>query len=59
MHPLAKAYMNYAFILAPAGVSTYGKVGDQIILLVGGGTKNGQQRDIDAAIERFQQYRKK
>jgi putative addiction module killer protein len=37
----------------------YGKVGDQIILLVGGGTKNGQQRDIDAAIARFQQYRKK
>ena len=37
----------------------YGKVGDQIILLVGGGTKNGQQRDIDAAIERFQQFRKK
>jgi len=37
----------------------YGKVGDQIILLVGGGTKNGQQRDIDAAIERFQQYKRK
>jgi putative addiction module killer protein len=37
----------------------YGKVGDRIILLVGGGSKNGQQRDIDAAIERFQQYRKK
>lgn len=34
----------------------YGKVGNQIILLVGGGTKNGQQRDIDAAIERFQKY---
>ncbi len=37
----------------------YGKVGNRIILLVGGGTKNGQQRDIDAAIARFQQYRKK
>jgi putative addiction module killer protein len=37
----------------------YGKVGDQLILLVGGGTKNGQQRDIEAAQQRLDEYRKK
>jgi putative addiction module killer protein len=37
----------------------YGKVGEQIILLVGGGTKNGQQKDIEAAQQRLDEYRKK
>jgi putative addiction module killer protein len=37
----------------------YGKVGKQIILLVGGGTKNGQQKDIQAAQQRLAEYRKK
>lgn len=37
----------------------YGQVGQQIILLVGGGTKNGQQRDIDVAKQRLNEYRSK
>lgn len=37
----------------------YTNVGDQIVLLLGGGTKNGQQADIDAAIRCAQRLKKK
>jgi putative addiction module killer protein len=36
----------------------YLKIGKQIVVLLGGGTKNGQQKDIDAAKERARTYRK-
>ena len=37
----------------------YGKVGEQVILLLGGGNKHGQQADIDIAKRRFDEYRRK
>lgn len=36
----------------------YIKVGNQIIVLLGGGTKKNQQADIDAAKERAAKYKK-
>jgi putative addiction module killer protein len=36
----------------------YIKVGDQIIVLLGGGSKRHQQHDIDAAKERAKQYKR-
>ena len=37
----------------------YAKEGNKIIVLLGGGSKNGQQADIDAAKERVKKYKKK
>ena len=37
----------------------FGKDGDQIIILLGGGSKKRQQRDIDLAIERWQDYKRR
>jgi putative addiction module killer protein len=34
-----------------------GKDGDEIVILLGGGTKKRQQRDIEAARERWQDYK--
>ena len=35
------------------------KDGSDIIILLGGGTKNGQQRDIDHAIKLWKEYKRK
>lgn len=37
----------------------FGKDGDQIIVLVAGGTKKRQQRDIKVAIDRWQDYKRR
>jgi len=37
----------------------FGRDGDQIIVLVGGGTKKRQQRDIEAAHTRWADYRRR
>lgn len=36
----------------------YGKEGNTVIILLGGGTKKGQQKDIAASKELWQQYKK-
>lgn len=43
-----------------AGYRVYfGRDGDQIIILMGGGTKRRQQRDINLAIERWLDYKRR
>ena len=37
----------------------FGKDGATIVILLGGGTKKRQQRDIDAAQERWQEYKRR
>lgn len=37
----------------------FGRDGDQIIILLGGGTKKRQERDIALAIERWQDYKRR
>jgi len=36
----------------------YGRDGDTIVILLGGGSKRGQSRDIKAAKRRWMEYRK-
>ncbi|MGD1080778.1 MAG: hypothetical protein ABR881_20850 [Candidatus Sulfotelmatobacter sp.] len=37
----------------------FGKDGDLLVILLGGGTKKRQQRDIKDAIARWQDYKKR
>lgn len=37
----------------------YGKVGKNVVLLLAGGTKKGQNKDIELAIELLKEYKKK
>jgi len=37
----------------------YGKVGKAVVLLLAGGTKRAQQKDIELAIELLKEYKKK
>ena len=37
----------------------FGKDGDRLVILVGGGSKKRQQRDIKAAIERWHDYKRR
>ena len=37
----------------------FGKDGDRLVILVGGGTKKGQQQDIHTALARWQDYKRR
>ena len=37
----------------------FGKDGDKVVILLGGGTKKGQQTDIETAIDRWQDYKQR
>ncbi|MEO7275561.1 MAG: type II toxin-antitoxin system RelE/ParE family toxin [Vicinamibacterales bacterium] len=37
----------------------FGKDGDRVVILLGGGTKKRQDRDIEAARERWQDYKQR
>jgi putative addiction module killer protein len=37
----------------------FGKDGDRLIILLGGGTKKRQQRDINAALAHWQEYKRR
>jgi len=37
----------------------FGKDGDTVVILLGGGTKKRQSRDIEAARERWQDYKQR
>ena len=37
----------------------FGKDGERVVILLGGGTKKRQQRDIDAAIADWQDYKRR
>jgi putative addiction module killer protein len=37
----------------------FGKDGERLVILLGGGAKKGQQRDIETAINRWQDYKRR
>jgi putative addiction module killer protein len=50
---------EYVLDFGPGHRIYFGKDGDQIIILLGGGTKKGQQNDINLAIERWQDFKRR
>jgi putative addiction module killer protein len=50
---------DYVLDFGPGYRIYFGKDGDRIIILLGGGSKKRQQRDIDLAIERWQDYKRR
>lgn len=57
--PVGDGVMELKIDFGPGWRVYYIKSGNQIIILLGGGTKKDQQSDIDAAKERAKKYRKK
>ncbi|MFZ0321165.1 MAG: type II toxin-antitoxin system RelE/ParE family toxin [Candidatus Sulfotelmatobacter sp.] len=50
---------EYALNFGPGYRIYFGKDGDRIIILLGGGSKKRQQRDIDLAVGRWQDYKRR
>jgi putative addiction module killer protein len=51
--------LEYRIDFGPGYRIYFGRDGDEIIVLVGGGTKQRQQRDIDLAQARWAEYRRR
>ena len=54
----ARVY-EYALDFGPGYRIYFGKDGERIVILFGGGTKKRQQKDINDAIVRWQDYKKR
>jgi putative addiction module killer protein len=50
---------EYVVDFGPGYRIYFGKDGEMLIILLGGGSKKRQQRDIDQAIERWQDYKRR
>lgn len=51
--------IEYRIDFGPGYRVYFGRDGDALIVLLGGGTKARQQRDIEAANKRWQEYRQR
>ena len=50
--------LEYSIDFGPGYRIYFGRDGDALIMLLGGGTKARQQRDIEAAVALWQEYRR-
>ena len=50
---------EYRIDFGPGYRVYFGKDGDRLVILVGGGTKKRQQQDIDTALARWQDYKQR
>jgi putative addiction module killer protein len=57
--PVGEGVAELKIDFGPGWRVYYIKFGDQIIVILGGGSKKHQQNDIDAAKERAKKYKKK
>jgi len=57
--PVGSGVSEYTVDFGPGYRVYFGRDGDQIIILLGGGTKKRQQRDINLAIERWLDYKRR
>ena len=51
--------LEYKIHFGPGYRIYFGKEGAEIVILVAGGTKQGQQKDIHTALRRWQDYKKR
>jgi putative addiction module killer protein len=51
--------LEYRINFGPGYRIYFGKDGDLLVILLAGGTKQSQQRDIDVAIRRWQDYKQR
>ncbi len=56
---VGSSVFEYRLDFGPGYRIYLGKDGERLVILLGGGTKKHQQRDINVAIERWQDYRKR
>jgi putative addiction module killer protein len=56
---VGEGVLEYRIDWGPGYRIYFGRDGEQLILLLGGGTKKGQQADIDRAKECWQDYQKR
>jgi len=57
--PVGSGVSEYRVDFGPGYRVYFGRDKDQIIILLGGGTKKRQQRDINLAIERWRDYKRR
>jgi len=57
--PVGSGVSEYRVDFGPGYRIYFARDGDQIIILLGGGTKKRQQPDINLAIERWQDYKRR
>ena len=56
---VGEGVLEYRIAWGPGYRIYFGRDGEQLILLLGGGTKKGQQADIDGAKECWKDYQKR
>lgn len=56
---VGKGVLEYRIDFGPGYRVYFGREGDVLVILLGGGTKKRQQRDIEAAIERWIEYKRR
>jgi putative addiction module killer protein len=56
---VGEGVQEYRIDFGPGYRIYFGKDGERIVILLGGGTKKKQQRDISDAISRWQDYKKR
>ena len=59
MKGVGAGVLEYRIDFGPGYRIYFGRDGDEIVVLVGGGTKQRQQRDIDLAHARWADYRRR
>jgi putative addiction module killer protein len=56
---VGKGVLEYRVDFGPGYRVYFGREGDVAVILLGGGTKKRQQQDVDAAIDRWIEYKRR
>jgi len=56
---LGAGVYEYRIDFGPGYRIYFGKDGEKLVILVGGGTKKRQQQDVDTALARWQDYKRR